>query len=146
MATIYSAGELVELPPPAVTASATIRSSAYLAGHESRRTSILPAVYSPDAWTPSHIRSRTRSSMSMHSSAEQSDNVPRAPTCPLPSSPLPSPMPATFDHLRVLPVDVGLGTRVSEFSMNGFSEETIEAFRIFPQPGQQPNQRLSDSE
>ena len=102
MATIYSAaGDLPELPQPqpAVTAPATLRSSAYMAGRESRRQSVSFSLSSPVGSSPTHSRNNSsgaQTALSLsHSASHSTLRLNRAfrepPLAPLPSSPLPSP-------------------------------------------------------
>ncbi|KAI0632526.1 hypothetical protein C8Q77DRAFT_930624 [Trametes polyzona] len=106
MATIYgvSATELPDLPRPAVTAPATLRSSAYMAGRESRRESgvlspsprqspvSLSGRGSPRTFSPTHSRSGSRAlSHSTSQSTLRLNRFREPPLAPLPSSPLPSP-------------------------------------------------------
>ncbi|KAI0669140.1 hypothetical protein C8Q78DRAFT_977996 [Trametes maxima] len=92
MATIYGA-DVPDFPQPLVTAPATLRSSAYMAGRESRRTSgVLSARQSPSAFSPSHSRENSRTLQ--HSGSNSTLRLNRfreAPLAPVPSSPLPSP-------------------------------------------------------
>ncbi len=98
MATIYSSSaDLPELPQPqpAVTAPATLRSSAYMAGRESRRQSV--ALSSPVGSSPTHSRNNSNGVQAAlsHSASHSTLRLNRAfrdpPLAPLPSSPLPSP-------------------------------------------------------
>ncbi|KAI1794768.1 hypothetical protein LXA43DRAFT_85910 [Ganoderma leucocontextum] len=97
MATIYSSTDLPDLPQPqpAVTAPATIRSSAYMAGRESQRQSI--ALSSPGGSSPTHSRDNSNGvpPALSHSTSYSTLRLNRAfrdpPLAPLPSSPLPSP-------------------------------------------------------
>ena len=104
MATIYSAaGDLPELPQPqpAVTAPATLRSSAYMAGRESRRQSVSMSLSSPmgSGSSPTHSRNNSNGAQTAlslsHSASHSTLRLNRAfrepPLAPLPSSPLPSP-------------------------------------------------------
>lgn len=98
MATIYGANDLPDMPRPAVTAPATLRSSAYMAGRESRRESgIFSARQSPTgsptiATSPLHGRA---GSLALSHSTSQStlrlNKFREPPLATLPSSPLPSP-------------------------------------------------------
>ncbi|OSD07611.1 hypothetical protein PYCCODRAFT_1358666 [Trametes coccinea BRFM310] len=98
MATIYGGQEIPELPQPVVTAPATLRSSAYMAGRESRRNSgILSPRHSPGG-TPTRAFSpglaRNDSHILSHSTSQSTLRLNRfrePPLAPLPSSPLPSP-------------------------------------------------------
>ncbi|PIL22960.1 hypothetical protein GSI_15657 [Ganoderma sinense ZZ0214-1] len=114
MATIYSysasaAGDLTDLPlsqpQPAVTAPATLRSSAYMAGRESRRQSVSLSltlnspVGSRAGSSPTHSRNNSNGAQTVlslsHSTSHSTLRLNRAfrepPLAPLPSSPLPSP-------------------------------------------------------
>nr|VWO96029.1 N/A [Ganoderma boninense] len=102
MATIYSgAGDDVEVglplarPQPAVTAPATLRSSAYMAGRESRRQSVSSPVGSGSSPTHSRNNSGGAATTLNHSGSHSTLRLNRAfrdpPLAPLPSSPLPSP-------------------------------------------------------
>ncbi|CDO70826.1 hypothetical protein BN946_scf184801.g18 [Trametes cinnabarina] len=98
MATIYGSQDMPEVPQPAVTAPATLRGSAYMAGRESRRNSgILSPRYSPGG-TPTKTLSpgliRSDSDVLSHSTSQSTLRLNRfrePPLAPLPSSPLPSP-------------------------------------------------------
>lgn len=97
MATIYSSADLPELaqPQPAAIAPATLRSSAYMAGRESRRQSF--ALSSPAGSSPTHSRNNSNGAQTVlsHSTSHSTLRLNRAfrepPLAPLPSSPLPSP-------------------------------------------------------
>ena len=98
MATIYGGQEIPELPQPAITAPATLRSSAYMAGRESRRTSgVMSPRLSPKGsptMTMSPTLSRSDSHVLSHSASQSTLRLNRfrePPLAPLPSSPLASP-------------------------------------------------------
>ncbi|KAI0669974.1 hypothetical protein C8Q78DRAFT_1093070, partial [Trametes maxima] len=89
MATIYGT-DVPDFPQPLVTAPATLRSSAYMAGHESHRTSgVLSARQSPSAFSPSHSRENSRT-YSESNSTLRLNRFREAPLTPVPLSPLPS--------------------------------------------------------
>ncbi|KAI0366663.1 hypothetical protein BV20DRAFT_637548 [Pilatotrama ljubarskyi] len=97
MATIYGANDLPDFPRPAVTAPGTLRTSAYMAGRESRRTS---GAFSPRrSPTPTNVSptvtlARSDSQALSHSTSQSTLRLDRfrgPPLAPLPSSPLPSP-------------------------------------------------------
>ncbi|OJT12846.1 hypothetical protein TRAPUB_10681 [Trametes pubescens] len=98
MATIYGANDLPDMPRPAVTAPATLRQSAYMAGRESRRESgIFSARQSPaDSPTTatSSLHGRAGSLALSHSTSQSTlrlNKFREPPLATLPSSPLPSP-------------------------------------------------------
>ncbi|KAI0357342.1 hypothetical protein OH77DRAFT_93430 [Trametes cingulata] len=114
MATIYGANELPDLPRPVVTAPGTLRTSAYMAGRESRRTS---AAFSPrQSPTPTRMSptlARSDSQTLNHSASQSTLRLDRfrgPPLAPLPSSPLPSPSARpSFDAAGVLVRDSSSG-------------------------------------
>ena len=156
MATMYDAADLPELPQPAMTAPATLRSSAYMAGRESRRQSVV--LSSPSSSSSSH--SRNNSSALSHSASQTTLRLARTfrepPLAPLPSSPLPSPMARpSFDALaesetprsgtatpRALPVppqamlnrNITSSTRASAYSMDGGDD--LDGFAMLQPPSQ----------
>lgn len=93
MATIYGGGDIPDLPQPVVTA-ATLRSSAYMAGRESRRQSV---ALSSGSSSPSHSRSNSAaagpplSHSASYSTLRTQNGFRGPPLAPLPSSPLASP-------------------------------------------------------
>lgn len=114
MATIYGAAELPDMPRPAVTAPATLRSSAYMAGRESRRESgVMSPTYSiasPRVFEP--MQGRTGSPTLSHKTSQSTVRTNRfrePPLAQLPSSPLPSPgVQPSFDVDGVVVRDSGL--------------------------------------
>lgn len=94
MATIYGGGDIPDLPQPVVTAPATLRSSAYMAGRESRRQSV--ALSSPGS-SPAHSRNNSAaagpplSHSASYSTLRNQNGFRGPPLAPLPSSPLVSP-------------------------------------------------------
>ncbi|TBU42865.1 hypothetical protein BD309DRAFT_991369 [Dichomitus squalens] len=155
MATMYDATDIPELPQPVMTAPATLRQSAYMAGLESRRQSM--AFSSLESSSPSQSRN---SSPALSLSANQSTlrlgrTFREPPLAPLPSSPLPSPMARrSFDAVaeadtprssasttRPLPVpplallsrNGTSSTRASTYSMD---ENDLDGFTILQPPAQ----------
>ena len=111
MATIYGGTDIPDLPQPVLTAPATLRSSAYMAGRESRRASFAGSAYT--GGTHSRNNSANTSSSPGGASVAFPPGVALAhqpsvgalrtrafrepPLAPLPSSPLPSATRPSFD-------------------------------------------------
>ncbi|RPD62852.1 hypothetical protein L227DRAFT_609398 [Lentinus tigrinus ALCF2SS1-6] len=94
MATIYGGGEIPDIPQPVMTAPATLRSSAYMAGRESRRQSV---ALSSGGSSPAHSRNNSAavgpplSHSASYSTLRTQNGFRGPPLAPLPSSPLASP-------------------------------------------------------
>lgn len=123
MATIYGgANDLPDMPRPAVTARATLRSSAYMAGRESRRESgVFSARQSPTDSPTAPIlplHGRAGSLALSHSTSQSTLRLNRfrePPLAMLPSSPLPSPSARpSFDIDGVVVRDSRSGAAVSQ--------------------------------
>ena len=141
MATIYGGADMPDLPQPLVTAPATLRSSAYMAGRESRRTSFAGSSARSGSASPAHSRNNSAALAALQPGmgagagtlALRTRAFREPPLATLPSSPLPSGTRPSFDIDGVVAANQQV-PRVSALAGGSWSGDGLDGYTMQAPP------------